>query len=186
MTEPLTPPDLDLRDFPYMPLEVVRLRDSDLAVVASGDEFRAAVMLWCAAWHQLPASSLPNDERLLANLAGYGRDLKGWRAVSSVALRGFILCSDDRFYHPVIADKALEAGTKRRRQRAQTSAATKARFAVNVQRNDPRNEERNEERDGPDAQPRNVHQEKGREEKGKKEPNQGENSLGSIHRGAWR
>jgi hypothetical protein len=145
MTEPLTPPDLDLRDFPYMPLDVVRLRDSDIAVVASGDEFRAAVMLWCAAWHQLPAASLPNDERLLGNLAGFGRDLKGWRAVSDMALRGFILCSDDRFYHPVIADKAIEAGTKRRRQRAQTSAATKARLARNDQRNDQRNETHHDE-----------------------------------------
>lgn len=143
MTEPLTPIDLDLRDFAYMPLEVVLLRDSSLAVVASGDEFRAAVMLWCASWHQVPAASLPNDERLLANLAGFGRDLKGWRTVSDMSMRGFILCSDDRFYHPVIADKALEAGTKRRRQRTQTANATAARLRANVDRNGQRNDARN-------------------------------------------
>jgi hypothetical protein len=136
MTEPLTPPDLDLRGFTYMPLEVVRLRDSDLVVLASGDEFRAAVLLWCAAWHQVPAASLPKDERMLANLAGFGRDLKGWRGVSEAALRGFVECSDGRLYHPVIAEKAIESGTKKRKQISQTSAATEARRAAKVERDD--------------------------------------------------
>src|SRR5262249_39444810 len=41
MTAPMppVPADLDLRDFPFMPLDVLRLRDSDLATLASGDEF---------------------------------------------------------------------------------------------------------------------------------------------------
>lgn len=134
MINPLTPPDLDLRAFTYMPLEVVRLRDSDLVVLASGDEFRAAVLLWCAAWHQVPAASLPRDERMLASLAGFGRDLKGWRAVSEAALRGFVECSDGRLYHPVIADKAIESGSKKRKQVSQTSAATEARRLAKEQR----------------------------------------------------
>lgn len=113
MNEPLTPPDCDLRDFPYMPLDVVRLRDSESAVISSGDEFRAAVLLWCAAWHQVPAASLPNDDRLLANLAGYGRDMKGWKRVRENALRGFVECSDGRIYHAVIAEKAREAWEKK-------------------------------------------------------------------------
>lgn len=127
MTEPLTPADLDLRDFPYMPLDVVRLRDSDMAVVSSGEEFRAAVLLWCAAWHQVPAASLPSDERLLANLAGYGRDVKGWKAISDAALRGFVPCDDGRLYHPVIAEKAIEAKEAKDKQRARTQAAAEAR-----------------------------------------------------------
>lgn len=32
LPEPLTPPDCDLRDFAFMPLDVARLRDSDLAI----------------------------------------------------------------------------------------------------------------------------------------------------------
>lgn len=123
---PLTPADLDLRDFAYMPLDVVRLRDSELAVVCSGDAFRAAVLLWCAAWHQVPAASLPDDDRLLASLAGFGRDLKGWKAVRGEALHGFVLCDDGRLYHPVIAEKAIEAGVKRRQQQRRTAAATAA------------------------------------------------------------
>jgi hypothetical protein len=118
MTEPLTPPDLDLRDFDWMPLDVARLRDSDLSVLAPGDAFRAAVLLWCASWHQIPAASLPAEDRLLANLAGYGRDLKGWSSVRDDALRGFVKCSDGRLYHPVVAEKAIEAHAQRNIQRS--------------------------------------------------------------------
>lgn len=113
MIDPLTPPDCNLRDFSYMPLEVARLRDSEAAVILTGDEFRAAVLLWCAAWYQLPAASLPMDDRLLANLAGYGRDLSAWKMIKAGALRGFVECSDGRLYHPVIAVKAVEAWEKK-------------------------------------------------------------------------
>jgi hypothetical protein len=191
MAEPITPPDLDLRDFAYMPLDVVRLRDSDMAVIASGEAFRAAVMLWCASWHQVPAASLPSDEKLLANLAGYGRDLKSWRAVSEVALRGFILCTDNRYYHPVIADKAIEAGSKRIRQRSRTQAATEARLRASAGRQESRNgqtedecngrgkpkrhEPRNDARNDQAAAARHEHQGKGKEgkEERKEDPSQG-------------
>ena len=113
MTEPLTPPDCDLRDFSFMPLDVVRLRDSETAVVLNAEEFRAAVILWCAAWHQVPAASVPDDDRLLANLAGFGRDVTGWQSVKDGALRSFIKCDDGRLYHPVIAEKAVEAWGKK-------------------------------------------------------------------------
>jgi hypothetical protein len=139
MTEPLTPAGLDLRDFDWMPLEVKRLRDSDLSVLASGDAFRAAVLLWCAAWHQVPAGSLPADDRLLANLAGYGRDLEGWVRVKDDAMHGFIECSDGRMYHPVVCEKAIEADEQRNKQRKRTEAATSARR--NVQRDDKRNDD---------------------------------------------
>ncbi len=148
--EPLTPPDLDLRSFGYMPLEVVRLRDSDLVVLASGEEFRAAVLLWCAAWHQVPAGSVPKDERMLANLAGFGRDIKGWRSVSDAALRGFVECSDGRLYHPVIADIAITSGTKKRKQGNQTAAATAARRAAKELRDAERNGQRNDDRNDMD------------------------------------
>jgi hypothetical protein len=139
---PLTPADLDLRDFDWMPLQVARLRDSNIVVVASGEAFRAAVLLWCAAWHQVPAASLPKDERLLASLAGFGRDQKSWKAVADDALHGFLECSDGRLYHPVIAEKAIEADSKRRVQRKRTEAATSARRhgKRDVDRDDIRND----------------------------------------------
>lgn len=112
MTElptPLTPADCDLRDFMFMPLDVLRLRDSDIAVISSGDEFRCAVLLWCASWHQVPAASLPDDDVILSGLSGFGRVIKEWKKVREGALRGWIKCIDGRLYHPVVAEKANEA-----------------------------------------------------------------------------
>lgn len=102
---PLTPADCNLRGFPWMALDTVRLLDSDLFLLATGDEFKAALALWCKSWSQVPAASLPNDERLLEALSGS----KNWKKVRGIAMRGWILCSDDRWYHPVVAEKALEA-----------------------------------------------------------------------------
>ncbi len=97
-----------------MPIDTVRLLDSDLNALATGDEFRAAVRLWCKAWHQVPAGSLPDDERILAALSGFG---SRWKKLRPMALRGFVKCSDGRLYHPVIAQKALEAWAYRQAQR---------------------------------------------------------------------
>lgn len=120
---PLTPPDCDLRDFAFMPLDVVRLRDSDLAVTAEADEFRCAVLLWCAAWHQVPAASLPDDDKVLAQYAGYGRVVKEWQKVREGALRGWVKCSDGRLYHAVVAEKAGEAWLAKLRQRLKTECS---------------------------------------------------------------
>lgn len=107
---PPVPPDLDLRDCQWMPLDVVRLRDSDLAMVPDAEVFRVSVLSWCVAWHQTPAASLPDDDAALARLHGFGRDLKGWRKVRAAGgLRGWAKHSDGRLYHPVVAAKALEA-----------------------------------------------------------------------------
>jgi hypothetical protein len=109
---PLLPATVDLRKFRHMPLDVVRLCDSETVVLTEPEEFRAAVVLWAKSWHQLPASSLPLDDRLLADLAGYGRAVKEWRRVREGALRGFIHCSDGRLYHPVVADIAIDSWGK--------------------------------------------------------------------------
>ncbi len=112
MTAPLTPADCDLRGLGFMPLDVGRLRDSDLALVSSGDEFKAAVLLWCASWHQVPAGSLPPDERALCRLAGL--EPKAWQKVRAGALRGWVECDDGRLYHPVVAEKAVDAWRRRK------------------------------------------------------------------------
>ncbi len=106
---PLVPADVDLRDFAFMPLDVKRLRDSGLTAKASGDEFRAAVLLWCASWHQVPAASLPDDDDELANICGYSRARREWTKVRAGAMRGWQRCSDGRLYHVAVAGKALEA-----------------------------------------------------------------------------
>ena len=105
---PPVPPDADLRHYPNMPLEVGRLRDSDIASIGDPEIFRCAVMLWCAAWHQWPAGSLRNDDATLARLAGLGRDLKTWKRLKSGALRGFQEFADGRLYHRVVCEKVIE------------------------------------------------------------------------------
>ena len=114
---PLTPADCDLRGLQFMPLDVVRLRESDLAAISTGDEFKAAVLLWCAAWNQLPAASLPCDDRIIARLAQCSH--REWAAVKATALRGWVICSDGRLYHPTVAEKALEAWAERREHQAE-------------------------------------------------------------------
>jgi len=120
---PLTPQHCDLRDFAFMPLDVLRLRDSDLAVKADGEAFRCAVLLWCASWHQVPAASLPDDDDVLAQLAGFGRVTKEWLRHRDGALRGWVKCSDGRLYHPVVAEKAVEAWRAKMVQRWKTECA---------------------------------------------------------------
>ena len=134
--EPLVPAHIDLRDFPFMPLEVARLRDSSIVDEISGDEFRAAILLWCASWHQVPAGSLPTDRKQLSKFAGYGRVVTEWDKVAEGALYGWLECSDGRLYHPVIAEKAIEAWdkkaefTNRAASRAeQAKAAAQARWS---------------------------------------------------------
>lgn len=121
MARPLTPPDCDLRDFGYMPLDVRRLRDSSAATAENPEEFRAAVLLWCAAWHQVPAGSLPDNDRELSSLAGFGRFMSEWLKVRDGALRGFILCDDGRLYHRVVCEKALEAWIERLQHRRRSA-----------------------------------------------------------------
>src|SRR5215204_6616482 len=105
MSAPLTPAECDLRDFAFMPLDIVRLFGSEFHALANDTEWRAGVTLWLKSFHQVPAGSLPNDDVALARLAEFGRDLRSWKKVKTGAMRGWRLCSDGRLYHPVVAEK---------------------------------------------------------------------------------
>lgn len=102
---PLTPADCDLRDFPFMPVETDRVLKSETWIMGTGDERAAAISLWFQSWHQVPAGSLPNKDEVLAHLAVCAK----WKKVKAHALRGWVLCSDGRLYHPVVCEKVLEA-----------------------------------------------------------------------------
>lgn len=115
LSNPPISPDVDLRDFQFMPLDVVRLRDSDLALTATAEGFRAAVMLWCAAWHQRPPGSLPNNDKAIARLAGCDAD--ALHQIRDEALHGFELFNDGRLYHLVVVEKAIEAWDGKERYR---------------------------------------------------------------------
>jgi hypothetical protein len=133
LPKPPVPKTADVRHFTFMPLDVGRLRDSRLAATATDGEFRAAVLLWCAAWHQVPAGSLPDDDRELAVLSLCGRDATAFQEVREGALHGFIRCNDGRLYHPLICEKVNEAlrrskagqkGSKSRWQKKKSGNAT--------------------------------------------------------------
>lgn len=112
--EPLAGLDVDCRGLDFMPLDVARLRDSDLVAISSGDGFKAAVLLWAKSWWEIPAGSLLNNERALARAVGMSE--KEFDKVRAEALHGWILCSDGRLYHPVIVDFAEKAAKNRRNQ----------------------------------------------------------------------
>lgn len=109
LPNPLTPADCDLRDFGYMPVDVQRVCDSDLAALETPEACWAAFLLWCKSWHQVPAASLPDDDRVLAKFTGYQRAPDAWQSIREGAMRGWIKCADGRLYHPVVAEKANEA-----------------------------------------------------------------------------
>jgi hypothetical protein len=117
LPQPLTPPDCDLRGLEWMPLYGHRLFASDFDAHASDAVFRAALSLWWAAWNQVPAASLPDDDVTLCRLAGLGRDVERWRAIRAAALHGFARCADGRLYHAALAELALPAWDRRLKDR---------------------------------------------------------------------
>lgn len=117
MPEPMTTPDVDVRDLDGFMLNAERLLASELWALASGEEFKAAMGLWCRAWKQIPAGSLPNDQRVLASFAGVTPHR--WAKVREVALRGFLLCSDGRLYHHVLCADARRAFGRKEAMRAE-------------------------------------------------------------------
>lgn len=124
---PLTLPECDLRGMPYMALDVIRLFDSDFYALSTGDEFKAGMTLFGRAFLQVPAGSLPDDDRILAHLSCAGAN---WCNVKDMALRGWIKCSDGRLYHPTLAEKVADAWQARIDRRARTEAARKAKLAA--------------------------------------------------------
>ena len=117
---PMTPPECDLRGYEWMPLFGARLFASNFEAHASDLAFRVAIKLYWECWQQVPAASLPNDDVQLCRLAGLGRDIKTWRKLrADGVLHGFRLCSDDRLYHPMLADEAIKAWECRQRQQAE-------------------------------------------------------------------
>ncbi len=114
---PLTPADCDLRGLEWMPLYGDRLFSSETWLLASPEGKVAALALWWAAWKQAPAGSLPDNDRVLSQLAGYGVAVKAWQAIREEAMRGWVLCSDGRLYHRVVCELAVEAWDRRVRDR---------------------------------------------------------------------
>jgi hypothetical protein len=117
MTAPLISSDVDLRDFDYMPFYGKRLFASETWILCDDAEKVAALRLWWASWHEEPAGSLPDNDRLLADLAGYGVAVKAFQVVRANAMRGWIKCDDGRLYHPIVCEIAEEVWGNKRKKR---------------------------------------------------------------------
>jgi hypothetical protein len=125
---PLTPANCDLSDFPRMMIDIPRLRQSGFDAIIDDSAWRAGLNLWMSAWHSVPAGSLDADDAALTKAAGLGRDLRTWAAVRDNALRGFVLCSDGRFYHETVCEVALEAWIEKLIQRLASGAGNAKRW----------------------------------------------------------
>jgi hypothetical protein len=111
LPHPLTPPDCDLRGFEWMQLWGHRMFTSSWyrAARKDGRGGIASLKLYWSAMLQCPAGSLPNDEEELCMLADFGEDMRAWARHRPVAMHGFVLCADNRWYHPVVAEQVLDA-----------------------------------------------------------------------------
>jgi uncharacterized protein YdaU (DUF1376 family) len=98
---------VDCSDLDGFYLNVERLMSSELLALHGNEIIGAAVLLWCRAWKQRPASSLPDDDRVNAAFARLS--LKKFREVKDAVMRRFVQCSDGRLYHVVLAEVARDA-----------------------------------------------------------------------------
>lgn len=128
LPEPLTPSDCDLRGYEFMPLFGDVLFASATWIAAKPEAKVAALRLW---WHsyakEKPAASLPDDDTLLSDYAGYGVAVQQWRKVKAAALRGWIKCSDGRLYHKTVAEIALESWSGRKEAKKENARKQKER-----------------------------------------------------------
>lgn len=121
---PLTTKTTDLGGLDGFLLRTDKLMASELWALSTGEEFKAAIGLWCRAWTQSPPGSLPDDDRVLAAFSGVGAR---WKKVKAVALRGFVKCDDGRLYHRVLCEEANRAAAAKIDRHKRTKAASEAR-----------------------------------------------------------
>lgn len=107
LPSPLTAVDCDCTDLDGFMLNTERLMASELVALSSHEVVAAALFLWCRAWKQRPAASLPDDDRV--NAAFSKLPLAKFRKLKDEILRGFVKCSDGRLYHRVLSEEATGA-----------------------------------------------------------------------------
>ncbi len=122
LPSPLVEPGTNLRDYKFMPIEIGRLQRSRAWLIAKRTPELGFYMinLWMAAWHEVPAGSLEDDDIVLADAAMCSP--KRWPKIRDDVMRHWVKCSDGRLYHPVVCEKAREAWTSKRKNSLRASA----------------------------------------------------------------
>jgi uncharacterized protein YdaU (DUF1376 family) len=113
---PLVESHVDCTDLDGFMLNVERLMASELVAVSSHEVVAAALFLWCRAWKQRPAASLPDDDRILSSFCRL--PLHRFRVLKAQVLRGFVKCSDGRLYHRFLSADAVRAFEKKKAHRS--------------------------------------------------------------------
>ena len=108
---PLVEPHVDCTDLDGFMLNTERLMSSELVALHGNEIIRAALMLWCRAWKQRPAASLPDDDKINAAFARL--PMARFHKLKDAVMLGFVKCSDGRLYHPVLAGEAGKAYEKK-------------------------------------------------------------------------
>lgn len=107
LPQPLATPECDCTDLDGFMLNVERLMASELVALSTHEVIAAALLIWCRAWKQRPAASLPDDDRVIAAFAKL--PLPRFKKHKEDILRGFVKCADGRLYHKVLAVEAMRA-----------------------------------------------------------------------------
>lgn len=120
--EPLVPADADVRGFKDMPLDVSRLVDSTVWISLTPVGQAASINLWMRAWNQVPAGSLPDNDRVLEHFSMVGAE---WAEVRDAVLSKWVKCSDGRLYHPFLCGKVNKMLDVREQKQAGAAARWK-------------------------------------------------------------
>lgn len=176
LSAPLVSEEVDLRNFPFMPLDVRRLLSSN-TWIEGGDDPRlghALISLCAEAWHQVPAGSLPDNDKILRRFS-MCPSAEEWHRIRERVLAGWVKCNDGRLYHAVVAEKARESWQRKLDQHERTRRASEKRLQGQSQkkresndlrddvRDDPCNGARDDVHDDLRNDTRDVHQQKGTE-----------------------
>lgn len=118
---PLLPPSVELEQLPRAMIDIDWLCNSRFRRKATDAQMIAAVTLRAASYHEVPAGSLPDDDEELAFLAKIKADTR-WSDVKAVALEGWTLCSDGRWYNTDLAKLVLHSWIVRLADRRRSAA----------------------------------------------------------------
>ena len=83
-------------------LDLERIHQSRTWILAPPDMRPWLLMVWTESWRSVPVGSYENDDELIAARIGMSHAL--FQTHRSILMRGWYLASDDRLYHPVIAE----------------------------------------------------------------------------------
>lgn len=105
------PPDTRAKGWRFE-LDYEQIEQSDTWDLAGPEGRPWLLMMWFAAWRQVPCGSLPGDEQVIA--AKLGMPPKAWAKHRAVLLRGWSLADDGRMYHVTMTQRVIEMMTRRR------------------------------------------------------------------------